>query len=211
MLVKKTNDKIEISFIYNPGLVSLVKTFVGRTYNPSRKTWFIPLANAGDAIDKLSRRGFKIDPALLEEVEQDKQKADEAEAMATMEDTVFETTLGHGKLKLYPFQRVVSAFMVKVGSCLNACGVRTGKTVMALAVTKKNKTKKNLVIVPGSIIYQWQSEIFLFLPGYKVFIAIGTPKERIKVYEKVKRCEDYFFLILSYDVARIDEKILTSL
>lgn len=205
MIVKKNGEKIEISFKYTPALVSFVKGLEGRKYSPLTKSWFIPLAGSSVSIEQLERKGFTIDPALLEAVKQDQKVAQEAEAIAVMDDAEFSCSL-----PLYPFQRAVTAFMVKTGSCLNACGVRTGKTIMALASVEKNGTKRNLVIVPGSVLFQWQDECRRFLPQYKTFVVVGNAKQRRIIYKEVQECIDPFFLILSYDVARVDKEILVN-
>lgn len=210
MQVKLNKDKIEIFFQYNPQLVSFVKSLNGRVYSPQNKSWFIPLiAINSEILRKLSNRGFFVENECYLKVKEQEVKAQELEAVAAMADTEFNVPLSN--ISLYPFQRVVSAFMVKAGSCLNACGVRTGKTIMTLAAVQKNGTKKNLIIAPGSVLYQWQEECNRVLPEYKTFLAVGTLKQRKEIYEQMRNCAEPFFLILSYDVARIDTDIIKEL
>jgi SNF2 family DNA or RNA helicase len=206
MIVKRRDNKIQIQFSYSPKLVEFVKTLPGSVWHRPTLSWFIPLPDSMPSLERLAAAGFTVTPDLMAYVVADQDRASKAIALAGQTDTNFSSSL-----PLYPFQRVVTAFMVQSGSCLNACGVRTGKTIMTLAAVKHNGTKSNLLIVPGSVIYQWQSEILRFMPEYKVFIAVGTGKERVKIYEQVKECEEPFFLIMTYDVARIDEKILKEL
>ena len=206
MHAKKNNNTVEISFKYDPMLVSFVKSLEGRKYNPATKLWYIPLAGSHASIERLAQRGFMIDPDLQAEVRMDQEQAREAEALAVLPDTDFTTPL-----PLYPFQRVCSAFMVKTGSCLNACGVGTGKTIMALAAIEKTKSEKNLVVCPKSLVYQWENECNKWLPEYKTFVVGGNLKERKETYDQAKDCVEPFLLILSYEVARIDKDLLLAI
>ena len=205
MIARKNNNTVEISFKYDPMLVSFVKSLEGRKYNPATKLWSIPLAGSHANVERLAQKGFMIDPDLWAEVRKDQEQAREAEALAMLPDTEFTTFL-----PLYGFQRVCSAFMVRTGSCLNACGVGTGKTVMALAAVVKTKSEKNLVVCPKSLIYQWENEILRFTPQYKVFLVAGNVKQRKGVYKKALDCCDPYFLIVSYDLARIDCNVLVA-
>ena len=201
MIARKVQNAVEISFKYDPIMVSFVKSLEGRKYNPATKSWFIPFAGSYASLERLAKRGFTIDPSLWEEVRKDQEQAAEAEAMALLPDTEFETPL-----PLYGFQRVCSAFMVKTGSCLNACGVGTGKTVMAIATIQKLKTEKNLIICPKSLIYQWgERELQKWDRNAKVFIVYGNKRQRIRIYEEARRNSGgRFYLILGYETARTD-------
>lgn len=192
---------IEISFKYDPRLIALVKTIPGRKYSVSRKTWSVPLAGSQAALGRLRAAGFEIDPALASAARQDEVVATEAAALTTMSDTEFKSPL-----PLFPYQRVGAAFMVRTGSCLNACGVRTGKTIMSIATVRKLGTERNLVVVPGSVLFQWgQVELQKWDRDAKVFIVYGDKRQRIGIYEEA-RCYSAgrFYLVLTYDVARVD-------
>lgn len=206
MIVRKNNNAIEISFQYDPALISFVKSLENRKYNPSTKCWYLPLAGSHASIERLAERGFVIEPELLAAMKQDQEQAREAEALAVLENVKIDIDL-----PLYNFQKVCTAFMVKTGSCLNACGVGTGKSLMAIAATIINGTKKNLIVAPKSLLLQWEQQIFQWAPEYKTFVVSGNLKERKEVYDKAAHCEDAYFLIISYEQARIDRDILTML
>lgn len=205
MIVKKTGDKIEISFQYSLQLVNFVKSLEGRKYNAGTRSWFLPLASSSVSVEQLERKGFQIEPELRAEVRKDQEQAREAEALAILPDTEFTTPL-----PLYGFQRVCSSFMVKTGSCLNACGVGTGKTIMALATIAKTKSKKNLVVAPKSLLLQWEGECNKWLPEYKTFVVSGNLKQRKEIYRKAVECLYPYFLIVSYETARVDKDILVN-
>ena len=109
---------------------------------------------------------------------------------------------------LYKFQKECVNFMVETGSCLNAGGVGVGKTLMSLSATERVGTKRNLVVVPKSLLLQWQSECNRWLPEYKTFVITGNKKQREEIYRKVAKCEDFFFMIIGYESLRIDKDVI---
>ena len=199
MRVKLINNKINISFKYDWALVNWVKSLDAREYSATTRSWSIPLTSSLETIKRLQDKGFIVDNDVISHVEANHVKAREVEAIAVMSDTVFDSPL-----PLYDFQRVCCEFMVKTGSCLNASGVGTGKTIENIATTIKNGTKKNLVISPKSLLLPWEAEILRFAPQFKTFVVSGNKKEREEIYQRVRTCDDPHFLIISYELARID-------
>ena len=179
MIVKKTNDKIEISFAYNPKLISFIKTLDGRVYNPKSKTWFIPLAGSSVCVEQLARKWFKIEPELLQAMEADVKLAEEAVHLAILPDTEFESPL-----PLFPYQKVGASFLHQIGSGLMGDEMGLGKTIQALAVCEKIGAGKVLIFCPASIKWQWAQEIEKFL------YPQGAPEGEIVVVEGNKRTRD---------------------
>src|SRR3990167_4835059 len=173
MIAKKQDNKIVISFTYDPFLVSFIKSLDGRKYNPASKNWFLPLANSAVSVKRLQERGFVIAPDLLEAVKADESAAKEAEALAIMPDVDFPSTL-----PLYNYQRVGASFLYKIGSGILADEPGCGKTLMSLAVIEKAKSEKVLVFCPAVLKQQWAGEIEKFLPGNKIIVIEGNKKER---------------------------------
>jgi len=191
MLVRKNNNAIEISFQYDPILVSFVKSLEGRKYNPATKNWYIPLAGSRASVDRLARRGFQIDPELWNEVKRDQEQAREAEALAVLPDTEFSTFL-----PLFPYQKVGSAFLWKIGSGLLGDEMGLGKTIMALALCEKVKAEKVLIFAPAAVKWQWAQEIEKFIPASvdKIVVVEGG-KERQKLWYLPRR-----FYIANYEL-----------
>lgn len=63
--VMKVNDTLNVSFNYDPDIVSKIKTIPGRKYNPNSKSWDVPLL----AIHKLKELFTNLD--ISEEVDQE--------------------------------------------------------------------------------------------------------------------------------------------
>jgi len=93
------------------------------------------------------------------------------------------------------------------GGCL-ADDMGLGKTVQTLAMLQSEKesgrTAASLLIMPTSLVYNWQSEAGKFTPELKIFVYTGT--NRIK---DSKQFEDYDLILTSYGITRLDIEILS--
>ena len=93
------------------------------------------------------------------------------------------------------------------GGCL-ADDMGLGKTIQALALLQyqKNKTPEgtSLLVMPTSLIYNWEMEAKRFTPKLKILNYMGT--NRIK---DSSQFEKYDVVITSYGTTRIDTEILT--
>ncbi|BDD11329.1 hypothetical protein FUAX_37610 [Fulvitalea axinellae] len=95
----------------------------------------------------------------------------------------------------------------RFGGCL-ADDMGLGKTVQTLALLQKTKEEgaenASLLIMPTSLIYNWQAEARKFTPDLRVFTYTGT--NRVKDPEIFK---DYDLILTSYGIARLDIDILS--
>lgn len=178
MKARKQGDVIEITFPYDARLVALMKSFPGRKYSPQTKAWYIPIAGSSEAIEKLRRWQFSIDPDLLSAIEENKRVAEEVEALQVMDDAPFDTLL-----PLFPYQKVGAAFLYKIGSGLLGDEPGTGKTIQSIAVCQKIGALKVLVFCPAAVKYQWADEIERFIPGMKIVVIDGDKKAREKLWQ----------------------------
>ncbi len=92
------------------------------------------------------------------------------------------------------------------GGCL-ADDMGLGKTVQTLALLQGEKEKDNgstsLLVMPTSLIYNWEMEAGKFAPGLKILNYTGT--NRNKNHERFAR---YDLVITSYGITRIDTDLL---
>jgi superfamily II DNA or RNA helicase len=94
----------------------------------------------------------------------------------------------------------------RFGGCL-ADDMGLGKTIMTLALLQSQKeTGKNpasLLVIPTSLIYNWELEAQKFTPNLKVFVYTGTNRKKtIDYFDK------YDLIITSYGIVRLDTEIL---
>ncbi|BDD02532.1 DEAD/DEAH box helicase [Aureibacter tunicatorum] len=92
------------------------------------------------------------------------------------------------------------------GGCL-ADDMGLGKTVQTLAMLQNAKDagslNATLLIMPTSLIYNWEAEAKKFTPDLRVFVYTGT--NRVKDPEQFK---DYDLVLTSYGIVRLDIDIL---
>lgn len=91
------------------------------------------------------------------------------------------------------------------GGCL-ADDMGLGKTIQTLAVLQHEKEHQggtSLLIMPTSLVYNWQLEASKFTPELKVFPFVGTQRNK-----KIENFANYDIVITSYGTARIDADIL---
>ncbi|MDJ1491728.1 DEAD/DEAH box helicase [Cytophagaceae bacterium DM2B3-1] len=88
------------------------------------------------------------------------------------------------------------------GGCL-ADDMGLGKTSQALAMLQSQKESNpdqpSLVIVPTSLVYNWELEAKKFTPDLRVFTYIGTQRDK-----NVEQFNNYDVIITSYGIVRID-------
>ncbi|MEM7548127.1 MAG: DEAD/DEAH box helicase [Bacteroidota bacterium] len=115
------------------------------------------------------------------------------------------------KGELRPYQKAGYNWMqflrkYNFGGCL-ADDMGLGKTVQTLAALQAEKESDSpgasLLIMPTSLIYNWQMEAKKFTPNLKVLVYSGT--QRIKETSYFK---NYDLILTSYGIARLDVSIL---
>ncbi|WMJ72355.1 SNF2-related protein [Cytophagaceae bacterium ABcell3] len=113
---------------------------------------------------------------------------------------------------LRPYQKAGYNWMLflnkfNFGGCL-ADDMGLGKTVQTLALLQKQKeagvTSANLLIMPTSLLYNWEMEARKFTPELKIFNYTGTYREK-----NVAQFEGYDLVLTSYGTTRIDAEILS--
>jgi SNF2 family DNA or RNA helicase len=113
--------------------------------------------------------------------------------------------------QLRPYQKAGYNWMLflnryNFGGCL-ADDMGLGKTVQTLALLQAQKeagnTQANLLIMPTSLVYNWEMEARKFTPDLRVCTYTGTLREK-----NVAQFEGYDLIITSYGITRIDVDML---
>lgn len=117
------------------------------------------------------------------------------------------------KGKLRPYQKAGYNWMrflaeYSFGGCL-ADDMGLGKTVQTLALLQSQKSEgailTSLLVMPTSLIYNWQIEASKFTPNLKVLIYSGTQRDK-----NPENFAKYDLVITSYGITRIDLEILNT-
>lgn len=106
------------------------------------------------------------------------------------------------KLRTYQCHDV--GYLQARGSALVLNEPRTGKTPTMIKTIAALNTKRNLIVCPSSLVYNWAKEFKTWYPGMKVLIASGTPKKRIDIYTEAMNTKQNYVLIISKDTLKID-------
>lgn len=115
------------------------------------------------------------------------------------------------KGSLRPYQKAGYNWMqflneYKFGGVL-ADDMGLGKTVQTLAMLLDQKEKGNkgtsLLIMPTSLVYNWELEAKKFTPELKVFTYAGTYRDK-----KIDYFANYDVIITSYGIVRLDAEVL---
>jgi SNF2 family DNA or RNA helicase len=95
----------------------------------------------------------------------------------------------------------------RLGGCL-ADDMGLGKTVQALAMLQAEKEKgdagASLIVMPTSLIYNWEMEAAKFTPDIKVLNYTGTQRNK-----DISRFSRYDIVLTSYGIVRLDEELLS--
>ncbi|MEO7987889.1 MAG: DEAD/DEAH box helicase [Chryseolinea sp.] len=93
----------------------------------------------------------------------------------------------------------------RLGGCL-ADDMGLGKTVQTLTMLQAEKESgsgASLLIMPTSLIYNWEMEASKFTPELKILNYTGTLRNK-----DIKRFEKYDLVLTSYGIARLDIELL---
>jgi SNF2 family DNA or RNA helicase len=87
-----------------------------------------------------------------------------------------------GRLRPYQCMDVATLMQLKNAGIFNE--PRTGKTPTTITLIKELGTRKNLIVSPASLIYNWEKEFKEWYPECEVYVVSGTPKKRKDIYDK---------------------------
>lgn len=112
--------------------------------------------------------------------------------------------LSNVKLRDYQkfgIQWLESLSKIKLGGIL-ADDMGLGKTLQVIALLTKLKLESpSLIIVPKTLLYNWEEEIKKYSPKLKLLIVEGSISQRKKILKKMK---DFDIIITSYSLFRSD-------
>lgn len=162
---------------------------------------------------------------LLQELEQENNvtiaggdlggKLDQLQAFDRLDDVALPNGF-RGSLRSYQRAGFNWFYFLKTnrfGGCL-ADDMGLGKTIQALALLQKEKELaeaegkrvRSLVIMPTSLIYNWQREAAKFVPELNILVHTGVNRNRYS--ESFDTCD---VIITTYGIARVDQDLLQSI
>jgi SNF2 family DNA or RNA helicase len=96
----------------------------------------------------------------------------------------------------------------RFGGCL-ADDMGLGKTVMTLAMLQGQKEagiiEPSLLVMPTSLLYNWELEARKFTPNLRIMVYTGTYRDK-----NTAQFDDYDLILTSYGIVRIDIELLSN-
>lgn len=112
--------------------------------------------------------------------------------------------------ELRPYQNQDAYYLIQRGSCLVLNEPRTGKTPTMIKVLSALGKRRNIVICPSSLVFNWAKEFQRWAEGvFDVYVASGSKKKREQVYADytVRSWEKIpSVLIVSKDTWKLDHE-----
>ena len=185
-------------------VLDAVRAIEGRKWDPVKKTWTIPLAQAqvlhalvesiypplskvildceavkSGVVDSIARVEMSGAAELSEE--------DVKALSQKLDDNI------PPHLELFPFQKVGVAFIeASNGKCLIGDEMGIGKTIQALGYAAIHRSSRPcIVFAPANVKYNWKQEIEKWLPGERIQV-VNSGSEQIR--------KDIDFTIINYDL-----------
>lgn len=198
-IAKIKDDRVVLSFEYNPTLSTMIKRMAGRRFHLTGRYWSLPLINMSDHLKTLKELNFNIDPEIIKSLADQERQAIESEGLREADDTQFESPL-----PLFPYQRVGCRFIDTIKSGIIGDEVGIGKTLQAIALAESPVTEpgKILILCPAILKYQWENEFKKFLPTAAVQVIDGNAEERMDQWK-----EDAKYYIANYELLLRDSVI----
>lgn len=158
------NNNLLIRFNYDPTIVSLVKSFSNRSYDPITKTWTSPISSKN--IEKLMGNGFVLDKNILKWYE---------ERTTKKENKI--TNIPGLLINPYPFQiEGINFIEERKGRCLVADDMGLGKTLQAIAYLQLHPELRPAVIVcPASVKESWVRSCVKWMTNETIVCLSGKP------------------------------------
>ncbi|RCX21050.1 SWIM zinc finger protein [Anaerobacterium chartisolvens] len=149
-----------------------------------------------------------LDMQAYNDIEKDEALVEFVESVSRSSDSDFVMPQGiNATLREYQkigFKWLKSMCRCGLGAIL-ADDMGLGKTLQVIALLMSEKEEKgassSLVVVPTSLLYNWQSEIEKFAPGLTCILIAGSRDER---QDQIKAIAQYDIAITSYPLLRRD-------
>lgn len=206
MDLDKKGQKILITSPYDVALKDAIKEIPGRVWNPELKKWVIPLGEISFAIKMFKRTGweYKVTARLRECVVADKERKEAMLRLKFQDDADFDAPGFRSTLR--PFQNVGALFLVTAKRAVLGDDMGLGKSIQALAAAANLKAERTLVLVPGTLLDNWEEEILKHVPGHLYYVVDGKPAERQALWEQ--QPDEPAFWVTNYEKLLHDWEVM---
>lgn len=191
MNVSLSDNLLRIKFPYNPKMITEIKKFPSRKWDPLYKHWEVP--DNKDNIERLQKLGFDLSDVIIKHGRNDVNKK--------LENAAYKISVNEKYPFLYKHQKecVIKALTEK--NLLVADDMGVGKTLEALAIADYlicNNNMRVVIVCPATIKEQWWNEAEKWF-DMDYHTMYGTKAKRKLTYHIP-------YIIISYEQMRNDYK-----
>jgi len=172
MQVYQTPQYFEVTFDYNPKIISDIKKIPGNRWMPPKKCWTLPLDQKTEVERLLLRYGKENTTAAIPE---------EVGVIAPMPELTVEIPLAATP---FPYQKRGIAYNLQYKRVIVGDQPGLGKTLQAIGTAVGSQRKCILVVCPSSLKLNWQREFEKFA-GWKSIILSDSVKNTWTTFHKV--------------------------
>jgi SNF2 family DNA or RNA helicase len=165
------NDKIILTFRFDPAIVATIRKIDGRIWNAKDKRWELPKENVVEVLATLVPLGFTASLDVINLKEREEKELAAIHEIKTATDAKYE-----GALPLYDFQRKGAMFLKQMPHALLGDVPGLGKTLQTIAATEQDKHV--LLFTMNTLKFTTADEVKKWLPNERVLVIDGDKKHR---------------------------------
>ena len=188
MRINLNNNKLVITFKYNPQVLSAIRAIPGRRFNLDKKYWEVPIENASECVEILAPLGFTPTLEVKDLANSQKRQCEIAEEIKSAPAEYA------GNLPLFDFQKIGFKFLRTIPHVLLADVPGLGKTIQTIAALE-DENGPNLVLCPNSLKFSWLEEIRKWKLNDFIQVIDGQQDDRISQWQQPAR-----WIIANYEL-----------
>ena len=168
--IKKENDWIYLSFVYDPVRVKAVKQIPSVTWHAKTKAWRAPIASLDEVIEWARKFREQMPQDLLDLAEEITTKR----TQSIEQSRATEGSVEVAGLPLLPYQKAGVEYAANARRAFIADDMGLGKTLQAIATLEYvYDSYPAVVICPPNLVLNWKKEYEKWLPHRKVATVIN--------------------------------------
>lgn len=190
MTITQTSTHYLIRFPYQPYLIRAVKNLPGKRFEPTSKSWTVPLYARSEVEAFASRFKFRFAQA-----DQAPENYNEKEPLPELSAQVKETIAPLIKRAPYPFQENGIAYALEKKRLIIGDDMGLGKTTQAFITAVAAQQWPVLIICPASLKLNWQREI----ESFTTYKAMVLEDKYMLTWPRFFQMELCHFFIVNYE------------
>ena len=194
-----------LSFPYNKILVDAIKEHLPiKSFDYATKEWKVPEL-AVKTLDRVIGVQLDYSPTALKRKQFVDNAIDKLVDCKFQEDGWDDYYNDEHGLEFRTYQKQGVAFLSMAKKAILADDMGLGKTLQSIKALRNLDTKRNLILCPATLQWNWKNELEKHF-GIESVIITGTADKRYKLWQQAAGEEGFY--IMSYDLLRFDINIM---